>query len=264
MPRTGEVREMRNAETILGIIRERGRRGLPLEDVYRQLFNPELYLLAYGKIARNAGAMTPGATAETADGMALAKIERIIGLLRQERYRWTPVRRVYIPKNEREDAAARHPDLVGQAAAGGDPASSWRRTTSRSSATAPTASDRAAAATPRCTEIHRTWTGHGLVHRGGHHGMLRQPRPRRSCWPSCARDIHDNRFLRLIANLLRAGYLEDWTYHRDPERDAARRAWSARSSPTSTWTGWTSSSRPSSSRRTPAGPSGRSTRRTNA
>ena len=35
---------MRNAETVLAIIRERGRRGLPLEDVYRQLFNPDLYL----------------------------------------------------------------------------------------------------------------------------------------------------------------------------------------------------------------------------
>jgi retron-type reverse transcriptase len=90
---------MRDAETVLGIIRERGRRGLPLADVYRQLFNPGLYLLAYGKIATNAGALTPGATAETADGMCLATIDRIIALLRQERYRWTPVRRVQIPKS---------------------------------------------------------------------------------------------------------------------------------------------------------------------
>jgi hypothetical protein len=40
-----------------------------LEDVYRQLFNPELFLLAYGRISRNAGATTPGATAETVDGV---------------------------------------------------------------------------------------------------------------------------------------------------------------------------------------------------
>ncbi len=38
----GEVREMRDAKTILGIIRARGRQGLPLEDVYRQLYTPEL------------------------------------------------------------------------------------------------------------------------------------------------------------------------------------------------------------------------------
>ena len=54
---------MRSAETVLGIIHNRGRRGLPLEDVYRQLFNPGLFLLAYGRISRNAGAMTPGVTA---------------------------------------------------------------------------------------------------------------------------------------------------------------------------------------------------------
>lgn len=89
---------MRSAETVLGIIHDRGKRGLPLEDVYRQLFNPELYLLAYGRISGNAGAMTPGATAETVDGMSLAKIGRIIDALRRETYRWTPVRRVYIEK----------------------------------------------------------------------------------------------------------------------------------------------------------------------
>src|SRR6266498_916581 len=47
----GEVREMRDAATVLEIISERGRRGLPLERVYRCLFNPDLYLLAYGKIS---------------------------------------------------------------------------------------------------------------------------------------------------------------------------------------------------------------------
>ena len=66
---------MRDAETILGIIRERGTQGLPLERVYRLLFNRELYLLAYGRLYRNAGALTRGATAETVDGMSLAKID---------------------------------------------------------------------------------------------------------------------------------------------------------------------------------------------
>jgi len=50
---------MRDAATVLEIIRERGRKGLPLERVYRCLFNPDLFLLAYGKVYRNAGAMTP-------------------------------------------------------------------------------------------------------------------------------------------------------------------------------------------------------------
>ena len=75
---------MQNAETVLGVIRERGRRGLPLERLYRQLFNKELFLLAYGRIYANKGAMTPGVTSETVDGMSLAKIDRIIGALRAE------------------------------------------------------------------------------------------------------------------------------------------------------------------------------------
>ena len=73
-----------------------GRRGLPLERVYRLLWNRDLFLLAYGRIAKNDGALTPGVTNETADGMTLAKIDAIIEALRSEQYRWTPVRRTYI------------------------------------------------------------------------------------------------------------------------------------------------------------------------
>ena len=89
---------MRDTATILGLIHERGRKGLPLERVYRLLYNRELYLTAYGKIYRNAGAMTPGTTDETVDAMSLEKIDAIIELVRHERYQWTPVRRVYIEK----------------------------------------------------------------------------------------------------------------------------------------------------------------------
>ena len=89
---------MRTAETILGLIRERGKRGLPLERVYKLLFNRDLYLMAYGKIYRNTGAMTHGVTDETPDGMSLEKIDAIIEALRYERYQWLPARRTYIPK----------------------------------------------------------------------------------------------------------------------------------------------------------------------
>ena len=41
---------MQNADTVLGVLRERGRRGLPLERLYRQLFNEQLFLVAYGRI----------------------------------------------------------------------------------------------------------------------------------------------------------------------------------------------------------------------
>ena len=106
---------MQSAETVLSVLRERGRRGLPLEELYRQLFNPQLYLLAYGRIYANKGAMTPGASGETADGMSLGKIGRIIDALRHERYRFSPVKRVYIPKKSGKLQAARPAALVGQA-----------------------------------------------------------------------------------------------------------------------------------------------------
>src|ERR1017187_4546885 len=91
---------MQKAEVVLGVLRERGRQGLPLTQLYRQMFNRELYLLAYGNIYSNQGAMTPGASEETADGMSEGKIEEIIGLMRHERYRFSPARRVYIPKKK--------------------------------------------------------------------------------------------------------------------------------------------------------------------
>ena len=55
---------MQDAETVLGILRERGRKGLPCEELYRQLFNPQLYLLAYGRIYANQGAMTAGVSGD--------------------------------------------------------------------------------------------------------------------------------------------------------------------------------------------------------
>src|SRR5258708_3203188 len=110
---------MQNAETGLGVVRERGRRGLPGDELYRQLFNPHLYLLAYGRLYSNHGAMTPGVDGETVDGMSLAKIGRIIDALRHERYRFQPVKRVYIPKKngkQRPLGLPSCPDkLVGEA-----------------------------------------------------------------------------------------------------------------------------------------------------
>src|SRR5512135_1889095 len=91
---------MRNAtaEVVLNVLRERGRKGLPCTQLYRQMFNEDLFLLAYGNIYSNDGAMTPGVSEETADGMSEAKIKQITGLMRREKYRFSPARRVYIPK----------------------------------------------------------------------------------------------------------------------------------------------------------------------
>jgi retron-type reverse transcriptase len=212
MHQAGEVREMRNAATVLGIIRARGRRRLPLEDVYRQLFNPDLYLLAYGKIATNAGALTPGATDETADGMTLATIQRIIGLLRQERYRWTPVRRIHIPKANGKTRPLGLPTwsdkLLQEVIRLILEAYYEPRFSARSHGFRPGRGCHTA-----LHEIYRTWRGtvwfiEGDITSCFDHldhevllGILRD-------------DLHDNRFVRLIGNLLKAGYLESWTYGR--------------------------------------------------
>jgi hypothetical protein len=140
---------MQNAETVLGVLRERGRKALPLDELYRQLFNPQLYLLAYGRIYSNDGAMTPGVTGETVDGMSLGRIGRIIDAVRHERYRFSPARRVYIPKRNGKLRPLGLPTwsdkLLGEVVR-----LLLELTTSRSSLTAPTVSVAAGAATPRC------------------------------------------------------------------------------------------------------------------
>ncbi len=93
-----EVCEMQTTDVLLGLLRERGKRGLPLQRIYRQLFNPNLYLTAYGRIYRNAGAMTPGVTEETVDGTSLETFNTIIQAVKQEQYQWQPARRTYIAK----------------------------------------------------------------------------------------------------------------------------------------------------------------------
>ncbi len=108
---------MQTAEAVLDVLRERGRRGLPCDELYRQLFNPHLYLMAYGRIYSNKGAMTPGVTEETVDGMSLGKIDRIIDAMRHERYRFSPARRIYIPKRTGNSVAVHRGRVNFQAVA---------------------------------------------------------------------------------------------------------------------------------------------------
>ena len=204
---------MRSAETILGIIRERGKQGLPLERVYRHLFNRDLYLMAYGKIYRNAGAMTQGSTPETVDEMSLAKIDTIIGAVRFERYHWTPTRRISIEK---------------------------KRSTKKRPLSMPTWSDKLLQEVIRLIldayyEPQFSESSHGFRPGRGCHTALRQIDQEwhgtvwfiegdiKACFDSLdhtllvemlAERIHDGRFLRLIRGLLKAGYLEEWEYRK--------------------------------------------------
>jgi len=201
---------MQETGVVLGVLRERGRKGLPCTQLYRQMFNRELYLTAYGNIYSNQGAMTPGANEETADGMSEEKIEQIIGLMRNERYRFSPARRIYIPKKNGRLRPLGLPSwsdkLVGEVVrllleAIYEPQfSRWSHGFRRNRGCHTALRD-----------IQNTWTGTTWFIEGDisdcfgsldHEILLR----------ILAEKIHDQRFLRLIRNMLKAGYLEDWEY----------------------------------------------------
>jgi len=186
---------MQITNTYLGLLRERGKRGLPLTRVYRQLFNKHLYLTAYGKIYRNVGATTKGINEETVDAMSLEKIDTIIEALRTERYQWRPARRVYILKRN------------GKKRPLGMPV--W--------------SDKLLAEVIRLIlnayyDVQFSDHAHGFRERRGCHTALQEIY---HTWGSAtwilsvlSEKIHDGRFLHLMKKLLDAGYLEDWKFNR--------------------------------------------------
>lgn len=203
---------MQTAETVLTVIRKRGVQGLPLERLYRQLFSRELFLMAYGRIYSNDGAMTPGVTGETVDGMSLAKIDAIIEALRSESYRWSPARRVYIPK---KGSTKRRPlgmppwsdKLVAEVVrmlldAYYDPQFSDHSHGFRSGRGCHSA----------LSEVEATWKGTHWFIEGDisdcfgslDHSVLLS---------TLGEKIHDGRFLGLIERMLKAGYLEDWKWN---------------------------------------------------
>jgi group II intron reverse transcriptase/maturase len=155
--------------------------------------------------------MTPGASAETADGMSLGKIERIIDALRHERYRFKPVRRAYIPKKNGKKRPLGLPSwsdkLVGEVIR-----------LLLEAYYEPQFSDRSHGYRPKrgchtaLSEVASWWTGTTWFIESDiadcfgsldHEVML----------STLAEKIRDGRFLRLLRNMLQAGYLEDWVWN---------------------------------------------------
>ncbi len=91
---------MQKAEAILSILSQKSAQDKEyvFDRLYRNLFNPDFYLLAYNNIYANEGNMTAGTDPETIDGFNMEKVNTVIAALRQETYRPNPVRRTYIPK----------------------------------------------------------------------------------------------------------------------------------------------------------------------
>jgi len=202
---------MQSAATVLDVIRKRGERELPLARLYRQLFNRDLFLMAYGRIYSNKGAMTSGVTKETVDGMSMEKIDAIIRALRSERYRWAPVKRVYIPKKNGKKRPLGLPTWSDKLVA--EVVRLLLETYYE-----PQFSDHSHGFRPHrgchtaLNEIVDVWKGTHWFIEGDvsdcfgsldHSVML----------SILADKIRDSRFLRLISHMLKAGYLEDWKWN---------------------------------------------------
>ncbi len=69
-------------------------------DLYRLLFKPELYILAYERIKSKPANVTSGLHEETIDGFGMGEINTLIEAMRTERYQPKPVRAGYIQKND--------------------------------------------------------------------------------------------------------------------------------------------------------------------
>lgn len=202
---------MQTATTVLGVIQQRGVGRKPLANLYRQLFNRELYLIAYGNLYPNKGAMTPGTTNQTVDAMSLKRIDALIDQLKNQTFRWTPVRRTYIPK---KDGSQRPLGI-------------------------PTWEDKLLQEVCRLLleayyEPRFSDHSHGFRPQRGCHTALEQIKHtcRGTRWfiegdiSKCfdridhdklmdilRRDIQDGRFNELMERLLKAGYMEDWKWN---------------------------------------------------
>jgi group II intron reverse transcriptase/maturase len=206
-----KVREMRTAETLLNIIQDRGKRKLPLDDVYRQLYNPAMYLRSYAKLYPNDGAMTPGMTEETVDGWSMEKVAAIIVAIRDERWQWTPVKRVLIDKPKGGKRPLGLPvwsDKVVQdiirsiLEAYYEPQFSKHSHGFRPNRGCHTA----------LKESDEVWQGTKWFIEGDIKGCFDNI-DHTLLMNILRENIHDNRFLRLIEGALKAGYCEEWKYH---------------------------------------------------
>lgn len=92
---------MRESEDILSVLSEVTKKNngeYKLENVYRLLYNKNLFYTALDQIYSNKGADTVGMDNDTIDGVSDKKLDNIIESLKNESYKPKAVRRTYIPK----------------------------------------------------------------------------------------------------------------------------------------------------------------------
>ena len=203
---------MRSPERVLNSLNEHSKdSSYKFERLYRLLFNEELFYVAYQKIASNEGSTTKGSDGRSIDGMSLARIETLIASLKDESYQPHPSRRVHIPKKNGKmrplGIPAFEDKLVQEVVRmileaiyeGHFETTSHGFRPKRSCHTA-------------LLHIQKTFSGakwfiegdiKGFFDNIDHDVLVGILRER----------ISDDRFIRLIRKFLKAGYVEDWTFH---------------------------------------------------
>lgn len=203
---------MRSPERVLNSLNEHSKdSSYKFERLYRLLFNEELFYVAYQKIASNGGSTTKGSDGRSIDEMSLARIEMLIASLKDESYQPHPSRRVHIPKKNGKTRPLGIPafedKLVQEVVRmileaiyeGHFETTSHGFRPKRSCHTA-------------LLHIQKTFNGakwfiegdiKGFFDNIDHDVLVGILRER----------ISDDRFIRLIRKFLKAGYVEDWTFH---------------------------------------------------
>ena len=196
----------------IDIVHKLGEKRYPLTGVYRRIQDRELFLMAYGKLYANQGAMAPGADSkDTVDGMSLERIDTIIQQLHRGEYQWKAARPVYVPKANGTLRPISIPSwsdkLLQEVIRMVLEAYYEPRFSSYSHGFRPGKGGHTA-----LRQIHHSWKGTKWFIEGDTKGCFDHI-DHQQLLDILARDIKDNRFLKLIRQLLRAGYLEDWRYH---------------------------------------------------
>jgi group II intron reverse transcriptase/maturase len=201
------------AQKYLEVVRKRGKAKTGLKRVYENICKHKgLFVMAYGRLYANTGALTPGIDAhDTIDGMSLKRIERTIKKLKDETYKWKPTRRTYIPKKQRKKRPLGIPGwedkLVQEILRMVLEAYYEPQFSEHSHGFRPDKGCHTA-----LSDVYYTWKGVKWFIEGDikgcfdniDHGTLLEV---------MRRQIKDYRLLRLIKGMLNAGYMEDWQYH---------------------------------------------------
>lgn len=205
---------MRNPTEVLKSLTEMSKNETyRFQRLYRNLYNPEFYWLAYKNIYANDGSMTAGADGTTIDGMSDERIERIILSLRDRSYQPKPARREYIAK---KNSNKKRPLGIQS---GNDKLVQEVVKMILESIYEPVFSDKSHGFRPNRScqtalmQIQKTFTGtnwfvegdiHACFDSFDHHVLIELLKKR----------IDDEAFIQLIWKFLKAGYMEQWTFDR--------------------------------------------------